>query len=459
MSTAAPTNRLVMLLFPLVLTTAAVPARAVSAAAPAPASPNIIVLFADDLGYGDLACYGHPTIRTPELDRMAAEGMRFTQFYSGAPVCTPSRAALLTGRLPVRSGLTKVLFPTSQGGLPDHELTLAEALQSRGYATCCVGKWHLGHHRRFLPTRHGFDHYFGIPYSNDMDVAKRGDPPIPLMRDERIIEQPAEQETLTLRYTAEVLRFIRDHRDGAAQGHPFFLYLPYTFPHVPLHTSKAFRGKSPRGLYGDVVEEIDWSVGQILKTLRDEDLAGSTLVFFSSDNGPWLIKREEGGSAGSLREGKGSTWEGGLREPCIAWWPGRIPAGRVARDLAATMDLFATCLELAGVEPPNDRPMDGVSLRTVLLGTGSGLRTHVFYYREATLMAVRKGPWKLHFKTINPSSGQDNVEPHDPPLLFHLGHDPAERQNIAAAHPAVIADLLKDVEQHRCTVKAGEPQK
>jgi arylsulfatase A len=230
-------------------------------------APNFVILLADDLGYGDLGCYGHPTIRTPHLDQMAAQGIKFSQFYV-AHLCTPSRAALLTGRLPIRTGLNVVLFPNSTGGIPDSEVTLAEALKARGYATVCVGKWHLGHLPAYLPTHHGFDHYFGVAYSNDMDVKKSGYPPIPLLRDETIVEKPAKQDSLTLRYTREALSFIRSHHI-AAGAQPFLLYLAYTFPHIPLHAGKAFRGRSQRGLYGDAVEEIDWSVGQILAALRE----------------------------------------------------------------------------------------------------------------------------------------------------------------------------------------------
>ncbi len=427
-------------------------------AQPADVRPlNLVILFADDLGYGDLGCYGHPTIRTPNLDRMAAEGLKLTQYYA-MPVCTPSRAALLTGRLPIRSGLNRVLFPNSTGGIPDEEITLAQALKARGYATMCIGKWHLGHLPRYLPTRHGFDHYFGIPYSNDMEVKKRKDPPLPLFRDESIIEQPAVQDTLTLRYTREALRFLGEQSAPARQGHPFFLYVPYTFPHIPLHASKAFRGKSPAGLYGDVVEELDWSVGQILAAIRDRGLAESTLVVFTSDNGPWLIQKARGGSAGMLREGKGSTWEGGVREPCLAWWPGTIAPGRVALDLASEMDWFATGLELAGARLPNDRPIDGVSLVPVLRGTGPVLRDHVYYYRDAELMAVRRGPWKLHLKTIDPASKQEEPVVHDPPLLFNLTVDPSERFDLAGQHPDVVKPLLEDIAAHRRDVKSGKPQ-
>ena len=252
--------------------------------------PNVVVIFADDLGYGDLGCYGHPTIKTPNLDRIAAEGLRFTQFYVGECVCTPSRAALLTGRLPIRSGMCsdtrRVLFTDSTGGLQDNEITIAEALKAKKYHTACIGKWHLGHLPQFLPMRHGFDTYYGIPYSNDMK-------PAVLLHGAQAIEDPVDQTTLTQRYTAEAQTFIRQHHEG-----PFFLYLAHNFPHVPLYASSSFKGKSRRGLYGDVVEELDWSVGQVLSTLREMEIDKQTFVFFTSDNGPWLIKNEDGGSAG-----------------------------------------------------------------------------------------------------------------------------------------------------------------
>jgi len=410
--------------------------------------PNFVILFADDLGYGDLGCYGHPTIRTPNLDRMAAEGMRFTQFYSAACVCTPSRAALMTGRLPIRSGLSgvrRVLFPKSTGGIPASEITMAEALKPRGYASACIGKWHLGHLPQYLPTRNGFDYYFGIPYSNDMS-------PTPLMRNTETIEEPAVQETLALRYTAEAIKFLTENRQK-----PFLLYLPYTFPHVPLHASERFKGTSSRGLYGDVVEEIDWSVGEILKTLRELDLTDHTLVFFSSDNGPWLAKKQFGGSAGLLREGKGSTWEGGMREPGIFRWPGRIKAGVVTQEVGSLMDLFPTFLALAGAEVPTDREIDGKDLRPVLFGTGRSGFDVFFYYRDDKLMAVRKGPWKAHIAT-QPGYGGKGAEVHDPPLLFHLLSDPSENFNLAEKHPEVAADLLKEIKKHQAGLKPVENQ-
>jgi len=440
----------------------------VAAADKAP-PPNFVVIFADDLGYGDLGCFGHPTIRTPELDRMASEGMRFTQFYSAASVCTPSRAGLLTGRLPIRSGMCsdrrRVLFPNSAGGIPAREVTLAEGLKERGYATACVGKWHLGHLPEFLPTSNGFDSYFGIPYSNDMDRVpggKRGraifwEPKseywnVPLMRDTEIIERPADQTTITKRYTEQGVRFIEQNKDR-----PFFLYLPHNLPHVPLFRSKAFEGHSARGLYGDVIEEIDWSVGQILETLRRLELDSRTLVFFTSDNGPWLVYNDHGGSAGLLREGKGSTWEGGMREPTLAWWPGRVEAGIISQELGSTMDIYTTCLELAGADVPADRVVDGVNLSPVLFGTGPSPREMMFFYRGTRLMAVRKGPFKAHFVTQS-AYRREAAEEHDPPLLFHLEHDPSEKQDVADKHADVIADIKSDVERHRTNLKQPESQ-
>ena len=291
-----------------------------------------------------------------------------------------------------------------------------------------------------------------------MDRTDQGEPAIPLMRDETIIEQPAVQDTLTRRYTEEALKFIHDHAAGARQGHPFLLYLPYTFPHVPLHASPAFRGKSPRGLYGDVVEELDDSVGQILQLLREEQLDRTTLVVFTSDNGPWLAQKLNGGSAGLLREGKGTTWEGGVRVPCLAWWPGTIAPGRVVQDLASELDLFATCLELAGGRLPTDRPYDSHSLVPLLRGTGSGSRNEVFYYYDNQVTAVRQGPWKLHQKTYEWASGETKSQVHSPPLLFNLATDPSEHFNVAAEYPKVVKSLTKLIETHRASVSPGIPQ-
>jgi len=433
---------------------------------PSSKKPNFIIIFCDDLGYGDLGCFGHPTIRTPNVDQMAAEGQKWTNFYVGASVCTPSRAALLTGRLPIRSGMCddnrRVLFPDSAGGLPQSEVTMAEALKTKGYVTACVGKWHLGHLPQYLPTNNGFDSYFGIPYSNDMDrVGGEGrqallEPKVeyfnvPLMRNEEIIERPADQNTITNRYTEEAVKFIRKNKDR-----PFFLYLAHNLPHVPLFVSKSFKDRSLRGLYGDIVEEIDSGVGQILTTLRREDLAQDTFVVFTSDNGPWLTFNEHGGSAGLLREGKGCTFEGGMREPCVMWWPGRIKPG-VVNDMGATMDLYTTILTLAGAEVPTDRVVDGLDLSPALFGTGPSPRNTMFYYRGTKLYAVRKGPYKAHFFTRS-AYGKDKEVTHDPPLLYHIGHDPSEKYDVSKDHPEVIADIRQEVALHQANLVPGEDQ-
>ena len=439
--------------------------------------PNIVIIFADDLGYGDLGVYGHPTIRTPNLDRMAAEGMRFTDFYVAACVCTPSRAALLTGRLPIRNGMAgsekrrRVIYRQDEGGLPSEEITIASAMKAKGYATMCIGKWHLaGLTSDALPTRRGFDKYFGLRWSNDMEPRPEGQLPrnasmkldpdpawwnLTLMRDETVIETNANPHTLTKRYTDEAVKFIRENKKK-----PFFLYLPHTYPHVPLFASDKFK-TSPRGLYGDVVEELDWSVGQVLETLRKEKLAENTLVFFTSDNGPWLARELAGGSAGLLREGKGSTWEGGMREPGLAWWPGKIKAGVVTHELACSMDLFNTSLKLAGASIPSDRVMDGVDMSPILFSEGKSLRDTMFYYRGEDLMAVRKGNYKIHFETGPGYTGPrvtEKREKHEPPLLFNLATDPGENFNMASEHPEVVADLKKVAEEHRGKLVVAKAQ-
>jgi arylsulfatase A len=430
--------------------------------------PNFIVIFADDMGYGDLGCFGHPTIATPELDRLATEGQRWTDFYAAASICTPSRAALMTGRLPIRSGMchdsTRVLFPDSSGGLPPEEVTMAELLKELGYATACIGKWHLGHLPQYMPTSQGFDSYFGIPFANSMNQVK--DAPsgmmayrhprpeywdLPLVRDLEQIERPADQTTITKRYTEEALRFIRANYDR-----PFYCYLAHTMPHVPLFASEEFQGRSRRGLYGDAVEEIDWGVGQIVQTLRELGIEERTLLVFTSDNGPWLGYYEQAGSAGLLRGDKGSTWEGGMREPTVFSWPGTIKPG-VIRQMGSTLDILPTCVKLAGGELPVGLVLDGVDLSPVLLGTGESPRDTMFYYRGTKVFAVRHGEYKAHFTTQTGYGGDEPVS-HDPPLLCHLGHDPGELYDVAADHPEIIAELRKIVDQHQKSVTPGECQ-
>ena len=432
--------------------------------------PNFIIIFADDLGYGDLGCYGHPTILTPNLDKMAAEGMRFTQFYVGAAVCTPSRAALLTGRLGIRTGMygkRDVLFPNSASGLPLKEITIAEMLKTKGYATGILGKWHLGSQPQFLPIHQGFDYWFGIPYSGDMgkiattrynpDNPKANQPrpnavPLPLYRNDKVIETEPDQHYLTQRYTKEAINFIKKNKE---KNKPFFLYYASNFPHVPLYASPKFEGKSKRGLYGDVVAELDWSVGQIIKTLKDLKIDKNTFVIFTSDNGPWLTQLDHGGSAGILYEGKNSTYEGGMREPAIAWWPGTIKANVVSTALANSMDLLPTFAKLSGADLPKDRILDGMDISDLLFGKKDKVRNMIYYYINSNLYAIRKGPWKAHF-TTHPSYSREAPVPHDPPLLYNIDVDPSEKYNVAKQHPDIIEDLKKEYEKQKAIIPAPE---
>jgi len=431
------------------------------------APPNVIVIYADDLGYGDLGCYGSPTIRTPNLDKMAAEGLRFTDFYSGAEVCTPSRAALLTGRYPLRSGMAgarRVLFPNSHGGLPPAEVTLAESLKDAGYATSHIGKWHLGIHKGSRPQDQGFDETFGLLYSNDMDgradlpKGSSGSPTPPkdgwnvaLIHDGKVIQQPADQTTLTKRYTEQAVKFIR-----ANQESPFFLYFAHSFPHVPLFASPEFKGKSRAGIFGDAVEELDWSVGELLSTLRESNLAENTLVVFSSDNGPWLKMGNQGGSAGLLRDGKGSTWEGGMRVPGIVWMPGEIQPG-ITTQMASVLDLYPTALQLAGASSPQGVLLDGVDLTMLLFDRKPLADRPFFYYRGTEIFACRFGEWKAHFQT---QTGYGQVKPdlHTSPLLFNLALDPSEKRNVAGQHPVVIAQIQAAMKDHQASVVPAAPQ-
>jgi arylsulfatase A len=388
--------------------------------------------------------------------------MKLTQFYSAASVYATSRVALLTGRLPVRSGLTSVLFPFSRSGLPSGEITLAESLKSQGYATMCVGKWHLGHEPEFLPTRHGFDRFLGLPYSHDMTVSGNGQTlTVPLLQDESVVEPPVDAATLTERYTTEAVSFLQEHgKAGPGRGTPFFLYVAYSSPHTPLATGPDQKGRSARGPYGDSVEEMDTSVGKILQTLRDNALDRNTLVVFTSDNGPWLLQGTNGGSAGLLREGKGSTWEGGMREPCLVWWPGVVSPGRVSSDIACTMDWFVTALQLAGAVVPVDRPIDGVSLIPMLKGTGPSPRQVMPYFAGNSLAAIRKGPWKLHLMSRDANSANPlRMFPrsYDMPLLFHLEHDPSELHDVAHRYPEVVAKLVAEAERLQREVAPAGP--
>ena len=431
------------------------------------APPNVVIIYADDLGYGDLGCYGSPVIRTPNLDKMASEGVRFTDFYSGAEVCTPSRTALLTGRYPLRSGMAgpqRVLFPNSKGGLPPSEVTLAESLHSAGYATAHIGKWHLGIHEGSRPQDQGFDETLGLPYSNDMDgrvglpKGSTGSPTppqdgwnVPLIHNGKVIEQPVDQTTLTRRYTEKAVEFIRQKKDS-----PFFIYFAHTFPHVPMFASPSFKGKSRAGIYGDAVEELDWSVGEVLTALRVQGLAENTLVFFSSDNGPWLTMNNQGGSAGLLRDGKGSTWEGGMRVPGIAWMPGKIQPA-VTSQMASVLDLFPTVLALAAAKPPKEVLLDGVDLGPLLFESKPLPERPFFYYRGTELFACRIGEWKVHFRT-QIGYGQPKPEEHQPPLLFHLGLDSSEKRNVAVEQPDVIARIQEAVKTHQSGIAPAVPQ-
>ncbi|MFC1736839.1 sulfatase [Candidatus Hydrogenedentota bacterium] len=409
--------------------------------------PNFVILFADDLGYGDLGCYGHPTIRTPRLDRMADEGTRFTQFYSTAGSCTPSRVSLLTGRYQTRSGVNRVLFPRDRVGIPKSEITLAEALKEKGYTSAAIGKWHLGHLRPFMPLQNGFDYYYGIPYSNDMN-------PAILYKNNKVIETPAVQASLTERYTKEAVKFI-----DRAVDKPFFLYLAYTMPHIPLHATEKFRGTSSRGLYGDVLETIDWSVGTILDHLKGKGLDEKTLVVFTSDNGPWTIKRLDGGSAGLLRGSKGTAWEGGVREPFIARWPSRIPAGQISQEVGVTMDLFTTFCKLAGADVPSDRPIDGKDLFPALAGTGKSPHDMLVFFRGNTkVSAVRKGPWKL-MKFYRDKTRPKEKQFVDTPELYHLLKDPSESVDMSQDYPEIVAEIEKELEHFLKAFEFGKADK
>jgi len=410
--------------------------------------PNFVMIFTDDQGYQDIGCFGSPLIKTPNLDKMANEGTRFTDFYSANSVCTPSRASLLTGCYPTRVSIYNVIFPYADRGLHPKEITVADMLKTKGYATACIGKWHLGHEPEFLPTRQGFDYYYGIPYSNDMHVnpkmkladnvkllegvtaeSFKKDKPkqnwVPLMENEEVVEYPCDQRTLTKRYTEKGLKFIEDNKDR-----PFFLYVPYTMPHIPLFASDEFKDTSARGLYGDVIEEIDAGVGKILKKLKALGLDDNTMVIFTSDNGPWLQMKENGGCALPLRGGKFQTYEGGMRVPCIMRWPGRIPAKKVCDQLCSTIDIMPTFAKLANCDMPTDRIIDGENIWPLISGkVNKSPRDDFYYYSAKRLEAVRSGQWKLR------KVGED-IE------LYDLKNDISEKNNLAEKKPELVAKLL-----------------
>lgn len=409
--------------------------------------PNFVVIFIDDLGYADIGPYGATKQRTPNLDRMAKEGMKLTSFYA-APVCSVSRAQLLTGCYGVRVSVPGVFGPGNKFGLHPNEVTVAERLKEIGYATACVGKWHLGDQPEFLPTKQGFDRYLGIPYSNDMQRAatESGQRVVPLVRNEKVEEllTDDQQAAIVERYTKEAISFIRENKDR-----PFFLYLPHTAVHTPIHPGKAFAGKSSNGRFGDWVEEVDWSVGEIFKALQDFEVDNNTLVLFTSDNGPWLIKGADGGSALPLRGGKGSTWEGGVRVPTIARWPGKIPAGSVCDAVAGTIDILPTFVSLAGSLLPSNPVIDGKDITPLMFGkSNESPREAHYYFSGLNLQAVRQGPWKLAIATQNETMGKDSAEDAKKnPRLYNLDQEIGERTDLSENHPEVVLKLRSLAEE------------
>ncbi len=395
--------------------------------------PNIVFIYADDLGYGDLGCYGSK-IPTPNIDRLASEGVRFTQFYSASAVSSPSRAALLTGRYPTRVGVSRVLYPSDKTGLSEDETTIAQILKP-GYKTMCIGKWHLGTEPQYLPTTRGFDEYYGLPYSNDLD-------PLPLLHNRDVVEITADQKRLTQHYTEQAANFI-----ARSKGSPFFLYMPHTAPHIPLACSERFRGKSGLGAYGDSVMELDWSVGEVMRTISENGLDDNTLVMFSSDNGPWFQ-----GSAGRLRGRKGMTYEGGMREPFLARFPGRIPAGLVCNSVASTMDILPTLARLGRAGLPG-KPLDGIDIWPLLSGETESLDREVLLYFDGNMVqCARRGRWKLHVARQNSPAfspepfGGRKALPLSTPELYDLQSDPEEAYDVAGEHPEIVADIRARIE-------------
>ena len=408
--------------------------------------PNIIFIYADDLGYSDLACYGSKVNRTPNLDQLAEDGIRFTDFYSASPLSSPSRAALLTGRYSVRMGINTVFFPESYTGIPETEITLPEVLQKLGYYTGIVGKWHLGHHRQFLPLQHGFNEYFGIPYSNDMTS-------VVYMRGNEVEKFRVNQDSITFTYTQEACRFLERNKNR-----PFFLYLPHTMPHVPLAASANFKGKSANGLYGDVIEELDWSTGEVLKKLKELGLDNNTIVVFSSDNGPWLTEGPMGGSALPLFQGKNTTWEGGQRVPTIIRWKNRIAKGQVNNEVASMIDWFPTFLRLTGGKIPTDRMIDGKDISPVLFGAGKRENHDFAFIHYGNLEGFRSEEWKIKFPEPLRKGNfwVADVPAHDT-ILFNLKTDIAETTDVKEQYPEVYRKIVGKANAFKETLKDCPP--
>ncbi len=394
------------------------------------ASPNIVIIFTDDQGYNDMGCFNSPNIKTPNIDKMADEGMRFTNFYATASICSASRASILTGCYPTRVGVTGVFWPKggnldTKKGLHQDEITMAELLKEKDYKTACLGKWHLGDYDQFLPPNQGFDLFYGIPYSNDMNNPGRGEPALPMMRNFEIVEQPVDNNLLTQKLTAEALRFVEENKDTS-----FFLYLAYPMPHDPPGASEDFLGKSDAGIYGDAIEEIDWGTGQIIQKLKDLGISENTFVVVTSDNGPWLANDKIGGSAYPLRGGKFSSLEGGQRMPCVMWWPGTIPAGEVCEEIATIMDFYVTFADVNNISLPDDRVIDGKNIYPLMTGVEGATSPYeylLYYGRELTAQRIRYQNWKY--------------TPGTPGELYDLSMDVSESNNVASSNPDVCTQL------------------
>lgn len=432
--------------------------------------PNVVVIFIDDMGYGDIGPFGAKTYQTPNLDRMAREGRVFSDFYVTQAVCSASRAGLLTGCYNVRVGILGALGPSAKHGLHENEVTIAEICKQKNYATACYGKWHLGHHQQFLPMQHGFDDYFGLPYSNDMwpyhpavrhlpmEQRLKRWPHLPLIDKNRVVNPQVtgeDQKRLTTQYTERAVQFIDQHANR-----PFFLYVPHSMVHVPLYVSEKFAGKSGAGLYGDVVMEVDWSVGRILDTLRKHQIEEDTLVVFTSDNGPWLSYGDHAGVAGPLREGKGTMFDGGCREPTVMWWPGKIPAGSSCREPAMTIDILPTVASLIGAKLP-DHAIDGKNIWPLIGGDEGAVSPHeaYYFYYGRQLQAMRMGKWKLHFphgyRTLSGRQGGTGGKPvrYDQAkiglALFDLENDIGETTDVQAEHPEIVTRMQKLADKMR----------